>query len=208
MQRYMKSELPFRGVQAPQLRRVVRQARADHPLRDFEEWRDAILGLWRGARFREERYAAIAIADARRYRSWADDLAALPLYEELIVDGAWWDLVDPVATHRVGALLRAHPRELVPVLRTWAKDDDHWRRRAAILAQIGFGSDTDAPLLYALIEPSLRERDFFLRKAIGWALRQYARVAPDEVRRYVSEHETELSPLSRREALRRIGGVT
>jgi 3-methyladenine DNA glycosylase AlkD len=161
--------------------------------------------LWHGAEFREERYAAIALTEARAYKTWAEDIDALPLYEELIANGAWWDLVDPLASHRVGALLRAHPREMRNVLIRWSRGEDPWLRRAAILAQLGFKDKTDRELLYAVIEPSLGERDFFLRKAIGWALRQYARVESEEVRRYVRVHADELSPLSKREALRRIG---
>jgi 3-methyladenine DNA glycosylase AlkD len=205
MQAYMKSELPFRGVPAPEQRRVFRAAFAAAPLASFDEWRDAVRELWHDAEFREERYAAIALTEARTYQAWAESLGALPLYEELIVDGAWWDLVDPLATHRIGALLRAYPQQMRGVLIRWSRGDDPWLRRAAILAQIGFRDATDRELLYAVIEPSLGERDFFLRKAIGWALRQYARVEPDEVRSYVRKHEKALSPLSMREALRRIG---
>lgn len=205
MQTYMKSAMPFHGVPASGQRRIVRAALAEHPLASFEEWHGTVLELWRDAAFREERYAAIAVAEARAHHAWAERLDALPLYEELVVDGAWWDVVDPVASHLVGGLLRVHPAELRSVLVAWARGTDHWLRRAAIIAQLGFKDATDRELLYAAIEPSFGERDFFLRKAIGWALRQYARVAPDEVRRYVAEHERELSPLSRREALRRIG---
>jgi 3-methyladenine DNA glycosylase AlkD len=79
-----------------------------------------------------------------------------------------------------------------------------WRRRAAILCQIRRKRDTDLSLLYDCIEANLADREFFIRKAIGWALRQHARVAPDEVRRYVRAHESQLSPLSVREALKHL----
>jgi 3-methyladenine DNA glycosylase AlkD len=130
------------------------------------------------------------------------DLAALPMYEEMIVTGAWWDLVDGIAGHRLGLLLRRFPREMRKEMRAWSRSDDLWKRRSAILCQLTFKGDTDLDLLYATIEPSLSSREFFLRKAIGWALRQYARTDPREVRRYVRKHEKELSPLSRREALK------
>jgi 3-methyladenine DNA glycosylase AlkD len=86
----------------------------------------------------------------------------------------------------------------------WSRSDDLWKRRSAILCQLTFKKDTDLELLYAAIEPALASKEFFLRKAIGWALRQYAWTDPREVRRYVREHEKELSPLSKREALVRI----
>ena len=91
-----------------------------------------------------------------------------------------------------------------PLLRTWANDADMWKRRTAILCQLGFKRDTDLDLLYACIEPSLERREFFLRKAIGWALRQYAWTDPKEVRRYVKANRDRLSPLSIREATKNI----
>ena len=123
-------------------------------------------------------------------------MAALPLYEELIVTGAWWDLVDEVAVHLLGEL------ELAAFLRGWAVDEDLWKRRSAIIAQVLRKEATDLDLLYDCIEPNRGDREFFVRKAIGWALRAYAWVDPAEVERYCATHE--LSPLSRREALRNI----
>jgi 3-methyladenine DNA glycosylase AlkD len=84
----------------------------------------------------------------------------------------------------------------------WSRGPDPWLRRTAIIAQVSFKAATDQQLLFACIEPSLGERGFFLRKAIGWALREYGKTAPAEVARYVADHERELSPLSRREALK------
>ena len=92
-----------------------------------------------------------------------------------------------------------------PLMRRWARGPDMWKRRAAILAQIRFRQATDIDLLYACIEPNLTHTDFFIRKAIGWALRQYAWSDPREVRRYVSKNRTRLSPLSVREAMKNIG---
>jgi 3-methyladenine DNA glycosylase AlkD len=127
------------------------------------------------------------------------------MYEEMIVTGAWWDYVDVLATHRLGDLLRAHPASMARTLRGWSRGRDLWKRRSAILAQLHFKQDTDLPLLYSCIEPSLASKEFFLRKAIGWALRQYAWTDPAEVRRYVRANEGHLSPLSRREALKNLG---
>ena len=122
----------------------------------------------------------------------------------MIVTGAWWDYVDAIAAHQVGTVLRRHPGETKRLLRRWSRDPDLWRRRTAILAQLSFKADTDLRLLYDCIAPNLSDREFFIRKAIGWALRQYGWTNPEEVRRYVTEHEAELSPLSRREALKNL----
>jgi 3-methyladenine DNA glycosylase AlkD len=128
----------------------------------------------------------------------------MPMLEEMVVTGAWWDLVDELATV-IGELLRADASEVKPLMRRWSTDDNLWKRRVSIICQLAFKRDTDLALLYANIEPNLGDRDFFIRKAIGWALRQYAWTDPKEVVRYVREHETQLSGLSRREALKNLG---
>jgi 3-methyladenine DNA glycosylase AlkD len=204
MQAYMKSSMPYLGLQAPQLRQAVRAVFAAHPLESFEEWRDAVLQLWRQARYREERYAAIELAGHTRYRAFRS-LEALPMYEEMITLGAWWDFVDAIATRQLGELLRKHPVEMSAILREWAICDDMWKRRSAILAQLNYKSDTDLKLLYDCIRPSLGASEFFLRKGIGWALRQYARTDPAEVIRFVRRNEARLSPLTKREALKHVG---
>ena len=204
MRAYMKSEMPYYGVPKAGQTAVYREVFPQHPLHSFEEWRDTILALWRSATHREARYAAIALAEHRPYRRF-QTLDALPLYEELIVGGAWWDYVDVVASHLVGGLLRAHPAELKRAMRDWSRSGDMWKRRTSIICQLGSKGETDLDLLYDCIEPNLGDPEFFIRKAIGWALRQYAWTDPDEVRRYVTANAGRLSPLSRREALKNIG---
>lgn len=204
MQAYMKSKMPYHGVQTPAARAIFKRVFAELDLASAAAWRRAALYLWRHARFREERYGAIALTGDPRARPF-QTLEALAMYEEMIVEGAWWDYVDAIATQRLGALLRLFPREMGETLLAWSRGEDLWKRRSAILAQIGFKRETDHELLYACIAPALASREFFLRKAIGWALRQYAWTDPREVVRYVRAHEAELSPLSRREALKNVG---
>jgi 3-methyladenine DNA glycosylase AlkD len=203
MQAYMKSVMPYHGVRMPDLRVICKRVFDEHPLGSCKEWQAAVLGLWRGARFREERYAAMELAAHRRHRECRTP-AILPMYEEMIVTGAWWDYVDEIA-HLVGQLLRSNPKQMRPVMRAWSKDRDLWKRRVSIICQLSFKQDTDLELLYSNIEPNLADRDFFIRKAIGWALRQYAWTDPREVARYVRANEARLSGLSRREALKNIG---
>ncbi len=202
-QAYMKSSMPFRGLDAKTLRAVCKHVFAEHPLPTAAAWRGAALRLFREARYREERYAAIELTGQRAYRAY-QTLDALPMYEEIIVDGAWWDLVDAVAVHRIGPLLRAYPAPMRRTLLRWARGKDLWKRRSAILAQVAFKGDTDLDLLYACIAPSIDRPEFWLRKAIGWALRSYAWHDPREVARYVRAHARELSPLSKREALKNV----
>jgi 3-methyladenine DNA glycosylase AlkD len=203
MQAYMKSDMPYCGVSSPDQKRLWRTIFPAHPLGSAAEWQRVALALWRGARFREERYAAIALTDLRAYRAFRTT-KAMPMFEEMIVTGAWWDYVDAIATHQIGDVLRAEPRAITPLMRRWAKDPHMWKRRAAILSQIRFKGETDLDLLYACIEPNLGGKEFFIRKAIGWALRQYAWIDPREVRRYVNAHRDRLSPLSVREAMKNL----
>ena len=205
-QAYMKSAMPFHGVGAVPLRAACRELFAPLALPDAAAFRREVLGLFRGAAFREETYAAVELARLKRAAPYRD-LAFLPACEEMVVAGAWWDVVDPVAAHLLGELLRKEPRAMRREMLAWARCDDLWKRRSAILCQLAFREETDAALLHACIEPSLGSSEFFLRKAIGWALRQHARTDPDGVRRYVAENATRLSGLSRREATKHLGGL-
>ncbi len=203
MQAYMKSAMPFRGVAKPERGALLKRVLAEHTLPDRVTFSATVLELWRTAEFREERYAAIDLSGYRAYRRWQDpDL--VPVYEEMIVGGAWWDHVDELAIRRIGPILREFRPRMTPIMLAWARDDDLWRRRTAIICQVGAKEDTDTDLLTRAIEPAIGEAEFFLRKGIGWALRDYARTAPDWVRCFVDDHPG-LSGLSRREALKHIG---
>jgi 3-methyladenine DNA glycosylase AlkD len=204
MQAYMKSSMPYLGVNAAALRGVCKRVFSELPLPTPAAWRRAALSLWRGARFREERYAAVELTGISRARPF-QDMAALPMYEEMIVTGAWWDYVDVLAKHRLGPLLAAHPAPMRATMLAWSRDADLWKRRSSILCQLDFKDRTDLDLLYACIEPSIGSTEFFLRKAIGWALRQYAWTDPREVARFVKKNAARLSPLSKREALKNCG---
>jgi 3-methyladenine DNA glycosylase AlkD len=200
---YLKSEMPLHGVGTAELRRICSEVFADVAFAGEGAFRDEVLAIWRGARFRDERYAAIELTGVRAARPFQTP-AALPMYEEMIVTGAWWDLVDTLATHRVGGILRDHATAMRPKMRAWSRDPDMWKRRTSILSQNKHKQATDLELLYACIAPSIESKEFFLRKAIGWALRDLAWWNPDEARRYVAAHP-ELSGLSKREALKNIG---
>lgn len=200
MQAYMRSAVPFLGVAVPAVRTVVRAAARAHPPSSPAALAATATALWRGATHREHRYAATELTGLRL----ADgEPALLPLYEEVVVDGAWWDHVDAVAP-RLGRLLLAHPAEVRPVLLAWSTSADRWKRRASITAQLGARSRTDLDLLAAVVDANAADPEFFVRKAIGWALRDLGRTDPDWVRAFVAAREDVLSPLSRREATRRL----
>jgi 3-methyladenine DNA glycosylase AlkD len=205
MQAYMKSTMPFLGVAAPLRRQAQAEAVRAHPLQDTATLAATMRRLWRQARHREERYAAIELARIGPHAKLID-LALLPIYEEMIATGAWWDFCDEISGNGLSRLLELDPRKMKPVLRAWAVGDDMWLRRAAILSQRRLTTSFDAVLLYDCILPSIGAGrfagEFFIRKGIGWALRERAYVAPAEVQAFCLEYARELSPLTRREALR------
>ena len=205
MQAYMKSAMPYLGVTTPTRVACLRPVLAGHPAQDRHVWESTVRALYDEAAYREERYAALDLLSVRAGRAWHDP-ALVPLLEHLVRTGAWWDLVDEVAGHHVSVVHRAFPTELAPVLRRWAVDDDLWVRRTAVLSQLGSKGATDRELLADVIEANEHRTEFWLRKAIGWALRELSAVEPAWVIAFVAA-DPALSPLSRREALRRITAV-
>lgn len=204
-QAYMKSEMPYYGVASPELKTLLRPLLKEFRPASREAWDESVRTLWDGATHREERYAAIAFAQHPAAKKWQDP-DSLDLYEHLICTGAWWDLVDVVASDLVGPILLSHTRKTTPTMREWAVSDDLWLRRAAVLSQLKHGADTDLDLLTYVIEANVDDTSFWLRKAIGWALRQYGRTDPEWVRSEVDLMGSRLSGLSRREALKHLGG--
>jgi 3-methyladenine DNA glycosylase AlkD len=202
-QRYMKSTMPYHGLGAPELRALLRPHLASFSPRDRGEWESTVRSWWDGAMYREEWYAAIALARHRVARGW-QDTDTLPLYRHVIVTGAWWDVVDETAQHLVGTVLTADRASATPVVAGWAGESDLWLRRTSVICQISHGTDTDLDLLSGAIERNLDDRSFWLRKAIGWALRQYARTDAVSVRVYVEALGPRLSGLSRREATKHL----
>lgn len=192
----MKSTMPFHGVRKPEVQRIVR-ALARGVERD--ELVIAATRLWDEATHREEQYAATEIL---KRPVFAGDCSLLPLHEHIARTGAWWDHVDETSG-RIADLHDAHPVETAELVRRWSTDHSLWIRRLAILSQLQRRERTDRDLLAEVIEPNRSDSEFFIRKAIGWALRDLAKADPEWVAEYVEA--TELSALSRREALKHIG---
>ena len=207
MQAYMKSALPFYGIAAPLRRRLTADPVKAHPSQDSAALARTMRSLWRGARFREERYAAVELPRLGRVHPKLVNLELLALVEEMITTGAWWDLVDDLSGNVLARLLERHPHEMKSLLRRWANGGDLWLRRAAMLVHRSVESKAfDAVLLYETILPSIGHgrfaNEFFIRKGIGWALRERSYAAPDEVRAFCQEYAAQLAPLTVREALK------
>jgi 3-methyladenine DNA glycosylase AlkD len=203
MQAYMKSVMPYHGVASADVKAVSRKIFHDLKLDSEDEWQKEVRAIFHGAKFREEKYVATALLhhkSAAKFRT----MNALPLYEELIVAASWWDIVDDIAAHAVGALFDIDPKATARAMKQWSKSDELWKRRTSIMCQVLRHEKTDLDLVYACIEPSMDQKDFWSRKAIGWALRAYAWTDPKEISRYVKANDEKLSGLSKREALKNI----
>ena len=201
MQNYMKSKIPFYGVMSPVKKKIDLKLKKEFKIKNFEEYKQVTEELWNNAKYREERATAITIA--KQYKEF-QTLNALPIYKHMIMDGAWWDYVDEISAHLIGNLLENYPKEIKKELKKWNKDKHMWLRRSSIISQLRFKENTDEKLLYSFIKNTMHEKEFFIRKAIGWALREYSKTNPNSVKKFVKENENSLSYLSKKEALRRM----
>ncbi len=193
MRAYMRDQFAFFGIQ-----RKTRDE-LDRSLTGDADPATLALACWKRPE-RELQYFAM-----KYLRKHVKELDAsfLAVVEQLITAKSWWDTVDDLAAHVVGGLVARHP-ELAREMDRWARSDNLWLARAAILHQLRYKDRTDAARLFRYCRAHASDKDFFMRKAIGWALRVYSATDPDAVRAFVET--TKLSPLSTKEALRKLGG--
>lgn len=197
MAAYMRHQFPFLGVPSPAVKQALRAAQPGKP--DRAELTAVVRKLWQLPE-REYQYAACNLLN-RFVKVCGPDF--IDTAHDLIVTKSWWDTVDTIASHTVGPLVSRYP-ELGTTMDKWIGDDNIWLARTAILYQLGYKQATDADRLFRYALMRAGHPDFFMRKAIGWALRQYAWVAPEAVRAFVKANEAKLSPLSKREALKNL----
>ena len=201
MSAYMRNLFPFFGIKGPVRDTLQREALAGMPGPSQGDLEDVARGLWR---FPEREYQYSACDLLRRYAKTVD-AGFLAVARGLVQSKAWWDTVDTLASNVVGPIVQRHPGPREEIDR-WARDDDFWVARAAILHQLKYRGATDAPRLFGYCELRAADTEFFIRKAIGWALREYSKTDAAAVRAFVAGHEAELSGLSKREALLWLNG--
>ncbi len=194
MRAYMRDQFPFLGIPSPQLKALMRGLKPDPASLEA-----VVLALWELPE-REYQYAACALLQ-RGVKSC--DASFIATARHLIVTKSWWDTVDALASRTVGPLVARYPA-LVGVMDEWIRDDNVWVARTALLHQLGYKEATDTERLFRYCLLRAGHPDFFIRKAIGWALRQYAWIDPAAVRAFVRANEGALSPLSKKEALKNV----
>jgi len=199
-QRYMKSKMPYWGLGLPEVRKLCKPLFKKYPPQDNGAYRKILLHIFKNAKKREEWYAGENYA--KQFPEFITE-ENVDLYIKIVRLTQWWDLVDGVAAQLVGPALQGK-KSLKANLKKWIADKNMWVRRTALLTQLKYKEKTDPELLAELILNVADEKEFFIRKAIGWALREYSYTNPAWVKAFIKKHEEQLSNLSIREGLKAI----
>ena len=198
MKKYMREQFEYLGIKSPQFKLLMKQHIAEHGLPPIAELGFIARDLWSLPQ-REFQYVATSLI-GRMEKELPKDFTKT--FEHLITHKSWWDTVDTLAGGAVGVHFQRFPEVREKTLARWRKSDDFWLRRTCILFQLNYKKETDFDLLCEIIRENLGSKEFFINKAIGWALRQYARTDPKAVKKFVKA--TDLHPLSRREAMKHL----
>lgn len=196
MKAYMKHHFPFLGIKSPARTETLRTYFATHESPEKPELLNEVWEIYR-LKEREYQYVAIALLVKKLKTLTIEDLEFL---EKLITEKSWWDSVDSIAPTIVGAIVKRDRLNGEKIMLQWSDSDNMWLNRAAILHQLKYKNDTHEGMLAEIILKHVASNEFFIQKAIGWVLREYAKTNPDFVQQFVASNE--LKPLSKREALK------
>jgi len=199
MKKYMRDQFDYLGIKTPQSVALQKDFYAKHGLPEVGELDSILHDLWALPQ-REFQYVAVGLLSRLNKQLPPEFVATM---EYLITTKSWWDTVDSIAGGTIGVHFRRYPVVRKKYLVRWRKSEDFWLRRTTILFQLNYKEETDFDLLCELIRENLGSKEFFINKAIGWALRQYARTDPKAVKKFVNSTK-ELNPLSRREAMKHL----
>lgn len=195
MEKYMKFNFHYYGIKSPERKAIFRNVIHSIGLPEKAAYKKEVLAMMNHPK-REMHYSAIDLA--LKCQKKYSDVSDIDYISELLDTNAWWDSVDPLAVHLLGNHLSQYPEQIESTLNKFMQSNKMWWHRSCLLFQLKYKSKTDEDLLFALCDHYKNEKEFFIRKAIGWVLREYARIKPQRVYDYVDHHE--LSNLSTREA--------
>ncbi len=198
MKKYMRDQFEYLGIKSPQFKVLFKRFIEQYGLPSASDLDQIVRELWNLPQ-REFQYLAVSFTD-RLKNQFPPQFART--IEYMLVNKSWWDTVDSIAGDIVGNHFRRFPAVRQKYLSKWRTSDNFWLRRTTILFQLSYKRETDFDLLCEIIRENLNSKEFFINKAIGWSLRQYARVDPKAVKRFVKA--TPLHPLSRREAMKHL----
>jgi 3-methyladenine DNA glycosylase AlkD len=198
MKKYMRDQFDYLGIKSPQFKALMQGFIAANGMSPLNELDVILRELWLLPQ-REFQYIATSLLGRSEKQLPAKFIQTI---EYMIVTKSWWDTVDTISGGALGVHFRRFPEVKEKYLAKWRPSDNFWLRRACILFQLNYKKETDFALLCDIICENLDSKEFFINKAIGWSLRQYARVDPDAVKKFVNS--TPLHPLSRREAMKHL----
>ena len=196
MASYMKNKFPFFGIKTPLRKELFSAFLKENGLPMQGELHTVISTLW-DLPEREYQYVAISLFYKFKKKFREEDIL---LAEKIITGKSWWDTVDGIAAWIAGDYFRKFPEKIKPVTRRWMDSENIWLQRSALLFQLRYKQHTDEDLLFRYIQELTSSTEFFIRKAIGWTLREYSKTTPARVQQFVNE--TSMSGLSRKEALK------
>jgi 3-methyladenine DNA glycosylase AlkD len=194
MKAYMRDQFEFLGVKKPFREIVLKKFTSEFRSIPDKEWMLIVQQMWK-LPYREFQYMAMEFCKVKSKNFQPEHL---PVFEHMVTDKSWWDTVDFLASNLIGELFRRYPELIAPTIKKWTATDNFWLHRTAIIFQLKYGKNTDEKLLFQLCSRYAKEKEFFIRKAIGWALRQYSKSNPAAVKSFLEKQQ--LSPLSVKEA--------
>ncbi|EPD53853.1 DNA alkylation repair protein [Paenisporosarcina sp. FSL H8-0542] len=196
MEAYMKHNFPFLGIKSPARNEALKNYFAEHEIPEKQQLFKEVWEIYQLPE-REYQYVAIALLSKKIKALTFEDLSFI---EKLITEKSWWDSVDSIAPSIVGEIVKKDRPNGEKVMRLWSDSDNMWLNRSAILHQLKYKNETNENILEEIILNHAESNEFFIQKAIGWALREYAKTNPVFVQQFVEVNE--LKPLSKREALK------
>ncbi|WP_028547499.1 DNA alkylation repair protein [Paenibacillus sp. UNC451MF] len=198
MKQYMRNQFEFLGIRRPKREELLKAWLKRNGLLSKEQLPDVLTSLWNMPE-REYQYTALELLEKMKKKLDKDHI---DLLEWLILHKSWWDTVDGIAPNAVGYLFQNHPELIGSYAEQWIESDNMWLQRSAILYQLKYKSKTNERLLFDYVLRRAESEQFFIQKAIGWALREYSKTNPQAVKQFIEGHE--LKPLSRREGLKQL----
>ncbi len=203
MKKYMKNKYEFFGINTPTRRKLTREFLRKENLPPYKNIAEIVKELWNKPE-REFQHFAMELLFRYSKQLKVDDYK---IFEFMITNKSWWDSVDYIAPNIVGTHFKLFPKLMKPISTEWINSNNMWLQRAAILFQLKYKENTDRELLFTFIKQRSFSSEFFIRKAIGWALREYSKTNPKAVLEFVNNYEQQLSGLSKREALKIINRI-
>jgi 3-methyladenine DNA glycosylase AlkD len=198
MKRYMRDQFEYFGIKSPLRKELLRQFLNENGKPSIEDLQQIVQSLWDNPH-REMQYVAMDIMQKLANKL---DESFLPFLEKLILQKSWWDTVDWLAPNGIGRIFQKHPQQIKTITERWVQSDNFWLQRSSIIFQLKYREQTDQQLIFDYILYRAESREFFIRKASGWALRQYSKYNAKAVIEFIQNHEDILSNLTKKEGLK------